>query len=201
MAADAFRSARLIYRAIEEDDAEDNELLHIIATDAEAYVNSNMKVFKPQNKKDTKQWKEHLLQNTRIAVIVCLPPAPPAASSSPVAKPTPIGVISLTGASLATAHNRNAYISIDISAAYQRRGYGSEAIEWVLQWGFQRGGLHRIAIESFSHSPGAGRLYEKLGFKPEGRKREAVWYNGGWSDQIELGMLEGEWKERRGSQS
>jgi RimJ/RimL family protein N-acetyltransferase len=37
-------------------------------------------------------------------------------------------------------------------------------------------------------------LYEKIGFKVEGREREAYWHEGRWWDGVELGMLEGEWR-------
>lgn len=57
-------------------------------------------------------------------------------------------------------------------------------------------GLHRMRIGCFSFNEGARRLYEQLGFVLEGRNREAVWKNGAWYDIIDMGMLEGEWRER-----
>lgn len=40
-------------------------------------------------------------------------------------------------------------------------------------------------------------LYErKLGFVFEGRKRELLWYNGGWHDLLSFSMLEREWKKQ-----
>ncbi|ROV92096.1 hypothetical protein VSDG_07530 [Cytospora chrysosperma] len=213
-AREMFTSKRLIYRAVEET-PEDLDFLHSITLDSEGFANSNTGRLVPQNKEFTKKWKSHL-ESCLIAAVVCLPsgssPTPAVAeetashtgaASSPEKtrpeepRPVPIGLISLTGSSPETAHHRNANISIDVLPAYQRKGYGSEAIGWVLGWGFQSHGLHRIGIESFSHNEGAGRLYEKLGFVPEQRKREAMWYNGGWSDQLGFAMLEGEWRERR----
>ena len=94
-----------------------------------------------------------------------------------------------------SAHHRNSYIGIDVLRPFQGKGYGSEAIEWVLGYGFQFAGLHRIGIEAFSYNPGALRLYERLGFVPEGRRREEMWFNGAWHDIITFGMLEHEWRE------
>lgn len=85
-----------------------------------------------------------------------------------------------------------------IFKAYQNKGYGSEAIQWVLWWAFQQGGLHRISIGCFSYNDGARRLYEKLRFVYEGRLRESVWFNGGWHDTIWWSLLEDEWRERVG---
>lgn len=199
-----FRSERLIYRAIEDND-EDLEFLHSISLDAEGFANSNTLALVPPNKEATKRWKQHL-GTCILAVIICLPAGDNKDETSATVQPakqaglTPIGQISLCGSSdMRTAHHRNAHIGIDILPAYQRRGYGGEAIEWAAEWGFQTHGLHRISIESFSHNEGAGRLYERLGFVPEQCKREAVWFRGGWSDLLGFAILEDEWRARQGT--
>jgi RimJ/RimL family protein N-acetyltransferase len=87
-------------------------------------------------------------------------------------------------------------MSITICREEQGKGYGTEAIKWALEWAFLAGGLHRVGIGCFSFNEGARRLYERLGFVVEGRAREIVWKNGCWHDVIEMGMLEGEWRER-----
>lgn len=207
-----FKSERLIYRAIEDND-EDLEFIHSISLDAEGFANGMDQALVPQNKDATKRWKQRL-ETCIIAVIVCLPPpsrpepaadadakdeapAPAQQLNKKAEGPTPIGLISLSGStSMRTAQHRNANVGIDILPPYQRKGYGSEAIRWVVGWGFQVYGLHRIGIESFSHNEGAGRLYERLGFVPEQRKREALWFRGGWSDLLGFAMLEDEWRER-----
>ncbi|KAG8164587.1 hypothetical protein KVR01_004862 [Diaporthe batatas] len=190
-----FRSERLIYRAIEDND-EDLNFLHSIALDAEGFANSNTLALAPPNKEATKKWKKYL-GTCILAVIICLPAGETkdetSARPTEQAGPTPIGQISLCGSSdMSTAQHRNAHIGIDILPPYQRRGYGGEAINWAVEWGFQAYGLHRISIESFSHNEGAGQLYERLGFVPEQRKREAVWFRGGWSDLLGFAILEDE---------
>lgn len=208
-----FKSKRLIYRAIEDND-EDLDFLHSISLDTEGFANSNTMALAPPSKEATKGWKQHL-HTCIIAVIICLPPSDPgpepasdakdetSATAEPSKKagttPTPVGQISLSGSTnMKTAQHRNANIGIDILPDYQRRGYGGEAINWVVEWGFQVYGLHRIGIESFSHNEGAGRLYERLGFMPEQRKREALWFRGSWSDLLGFAMLEDEWRVRQG---
>jgi len=44
------------------------------------------------------------------------------------------------------------------------------------------------------------RLYERLGFVRESRKREHFFYDGRYWDQIGLGMLEHEWREKYGGE-
>lgn len=206
---DAFKSERLFYRAVEDTD-EDLAFLHSILLDAEGFANSNTMSLVPQNKESTKKWKKHL-EGCLIAAVLCLPASghdqtattddAPAQPSKKTPGLTPIGLISLTGSNPRSVHHRNANVGIDILPEHQRRGYGSEAINWVLRWGFQTQGLHRIGIESFSHNEGAGRLYERLGFAPEQRKREALWFQGGWSDQLGFAMLEDEWRRREEGQT
>jgi len=119
---------------------------------------------------------------------------PPKPISKPI--PKPIGLICLSKSGLGQMHNRGTLISIDIIPSEQGKGYGTEAINWALDWSFRIAGLHRVAIGCFSFNEGARRLYERIGFVPEGRKREALWWDGGWHDMIDFSMLEGEWRER-----
>ncbi|KAH3996834.1 hypothetical protein HBI13_188030 [Parastagonospora nodorum] len=93
---------------------------------------------------------------------------------------TAIGQIHLT--SLEPRHN------------IKGKGYGSEAISWALDYAFRRAGLHRVKIRAFEYNAGAVRLYERLGFKFEGKERESCWHEGRFWDSVEFGMLEGEWR-------
>jgi RimJ/RimL family protein N-acetyltransferase len=54
-----------------------------------------------------------------------------------------------------------------------------------------------VGISYYGWNPGAGRLYEKLGFKEEGRERELFWMGGKRWDKIRMGMLESEWAARK----
>jgi RimJ/RimL family protein N-acetyltransferase len=191
-----FRSARLSYRAVE-DTPEDEALFHAIQSDVVAYANSDSSVLKPQTKKESSNHKNYVQSKTLLGVVICLEAPRSSPPTLPTAPPISIGSIYLTAPKSGEEHHRNAYISVDILAPYQRKGYGSEAIEWALDWGFRMAGLHRIGIEAFSYNVGAKQLYERLGFVYEGCKRGILWYNGGWHDFIMFGMLEGEWRERQ----
>ena len=110
----------------------------------------------------------------------------------------PIGYIALTGLPPHQAHHRRSMIGITIAEPYRGEGYGTEAIEWILEWGFQMAGLHRITIGCNGFNYGAKKLYERVGFVVEGRAREAMWWDGRWWDMWDLGMLVSEWREQRG---
>jgi RimJ/RimL family protein N-acetyltransferase len=178
-----FRSARLIYRAVE-DSQHDKDFMYNIQSDVVALASSDSDLLKPMTTKEANSHHAYVSNRTLLGVIICL--------STP--GQTPIGSLYLTASKPGGEHHRNSYISIDIIAGYQRKGYGSEAIEWALNWGFKMAGLHRIGIEAFSYNEGARQLYERLGFVYEGCKRELLWFNGGWHDYLSWSMLEQEWK-------
>jgi ribosomal protein S18 acetylase RimI-like enzyme len=115
-------------------------------------------------------------------------------------KSSPIGFINLHGMTKGTHHHRTLDIGILIASEHRGLGYGSEAVRWILNWGFQIAGLHRIGLQSADYNTGAMRLWERLGFRLGGRDREALWINGEWCDEVRYSSLEGEWRavvERR----
>nr|POF04273.1 putative n-acetyltransferase ynad [Quercus suber] len=184
-----FASARLLYRAVE---ATDTKLFEAIQTDASGYQNSNARAAVPQSRKDAAEYLRMVAEDTLLGVVICLPSANPIASADPI-DATPIGVIHLSAASPSLQHCRHSDLSIDILPAFQGKGYGSEAIAWVLRWAFLTRGLHRVQVRAFEYNEGARRLYEKLGFKPEGRWREFLWFRGRWWDDFQFAILDREW--------
>jgi len=91
--------------------------------------------------------------------------------------------------------HRNTNIGIVIAEPYRNKGYGREAIEWVTDYAFNHIGMHRVQIGAYGFNEKAWKLYERIGFKLEGRLRESIWRDGRWWDEIDLGMLEGEFRE------
>jgi RimJ/RimL family protein N-acetyltransferase len=73
------------------------------------------------------------------------------------------------------------------------KGYGTEALRLVLDYGFGTLNLHRIGLDVFDFNPRAIHVYEKLGFKREGVQRDALFYDGEFHDSIVMGILEDEW--------
>ena len=56
---------------------------------------------------------------------------------------------------------------------YWRKGYGSEALERVLDFAFNELKLRRVNAEIFAGNPSSGKLLEKFGAKKEGIQRRA----------------------------
>ncbi|KAK4548617.1 hypothetical protein LTR36_009527 [Oleoguttula mirabilis] len=198
-----WRSARLVYTAIE---AEDDDFLLSIPADAESYFNASPFPVVPQAKSDVAGNREYYRDKCLLAVKICLlapqssQDSATAATDAATSKPIPIGTIALSASDPKQVHHRNSGLGICILRQHQGQGYGSEAIRWALQWGFRYGNLHRIELGVFGWNPGALRLYERLGFVRESCKREHLWYDGKYWDLVELGMLECEWREKYGDE-
>jgi RimJ/RimL family protein N-acetyltransferase len=70
------------------------------------------------------------------------------------------------------------------------RGYGTEAIRLILDYGFKTFGLHRIELLVVDFNKRAQAVYRKLGFVEEGMLREARLVDGCWRDVYLMAILE-----------
>ncbi|BCG87094.1 aminoglycoside N(6')-acetyltransferase [Mesorhizobium sp. 113-3-9] len=90
--------------------------------------------------------------------------------------------------------NKAASFRIAIWAATGRdKGYGTEAAALLLHHGFEALGLNRIELEVYAFNPRARRVYEKLGFRLEGTRREALIWDGEAVDAHIMGLLKREY--------
>ncbi len=99
----------------------------------------------------------------------------------------PIGVISLMNISEA---NDSAELSVIVGQPEDRHhGYGAEAIDALLRYGFEELRLNRVGLSVFEFNEGAISTYEKLGFREEGRLRKAIKRDGAFHDAILMSVL------------
>jgi len=77
------------------------------------------------------------------------------------------------------------------------QGHGGEATELMLEHAFERLGLHRVGLSVFEFNERAIRSYRRVGFVVEGRAREAILRDGRWWDEIQMSILESEWRARQ----
>ena len=72
---------------------------------------------------------------------------------------------------------------------FWNKGYATESLNRILEFGFGELGLHRIeagcAVENF----GSMRVLEKVGMTREGRKRKVLPLKNGWSDNFHYAIL------------
>jgi RimJ/RimL family protein N-acetyltransferase len=77
---------------------------------------------------------------------------------------------------------------------YWGKGYGTEAMRLILNFGFGHLNLRRVTLNVFEYNQRAIRSYEKCGFKVEGRLREWMVRGGERFDLIFMGILREDWE-------
>lgn len=95
--------------------------------------------------------------------------------------------------------NRNCYVGADVVPKLQKKGYAGEMYGYMLALLFDQWGLHRVGLATMENNREALALYRKLGFKEEGREREAIFRHGGFYDLIIMGLFASGWRERQKS--
>jgi RimJ/RimL family protein N-acetyltransferase len=73
--------------------------------------------------------------------------------------------------------------------AWWNRGYGTEATEALVYYGFDRLNLNKVWLGVIAENAGAVRAYEKSGFRVEGRLREELYRNSRYYDSIRMSVL------------
>lgn len=74
------------------------------------------------------------------------------------------------------------------TAGERDRGIGTEATRLAVDYAFEHG-VHRIELEVYDFNPRARHVYEKVGFRHEGTKRDALRFDGGWVDAHLMAIL------------
>lgn len=93
--------------------------------------------------------------------------------------------------------NKSVRIGIDIAKEHRGQGYGTEAFKAFIDYLFKQQGIHRIWFLVAEENKIAQKLYKKLGFKEEGRQREALFRDGKYHDYVMMSILEKEWKKTK----
>ncbi|CEJ90313.1 hypothetical protein VHEMI06104 [[Torrubiella] hemipterigena] len=197
--AASFHSTRLQYIRPDENDAKFQAVHREIENDLNSRSLASNKLLRPTAPSAIEEGFKSFT-DALLGVAICLQPSEEAADWNPEHGPTIIGTMGLGwgGVSPDTAHNRNASMGISLIKKYQNKGYGREAINWMIDWGFSYGGLHTISLTAAEFNPAGLHLYKSIGFVQEGRRREVCYLNRKFYDEIDFGMTEGEWETLRG---
>ncbi len=78
-----------------------------------------------------------------------------------------------------------------------RKGYGSEAMELLLDYAFGYLNFHRVAIGVVGSNQRALKFYEKAGFKREGIQRDGYFYDHSYQDFVMMSILDNEFRAER----
>ena len=72
---------------------------------------------------------------------------------------------------------------------YYRRGYGTEAVNLLLDHGFKRLNLNKITTGMVSLNKGSIKLFEKCGFESEGILKEDFYFENNYYDVYRCGIF------------
>lgn len=85
---------------------------------------------------------------------------------------------------------RRAMLGIGIGdKAYWGQGYGREAVQLLVDYGFRHHNLNKVWLEVWGRNQRAIRAYLASGFVEEGRLRQHVWSDGAYDDLVMMGIL------------
>ena len=106
-----------------------------------------------------------------------------------------IGIVNL---GLDNKISRSASLGIWIYEEKNRsKGYGSDAMNLILDFGFNYINLNRIELSVYPHNTRAIKLYEKMGFIQVAKLRQSRYMNGKYIDEIIMELLRDDWLQRK----
>jgi len=170
---------KVYLRALEEEDIERTQRWH---NDPELYQ-TLVDGFRFVSRTAEREWiaKRTSYSSSEVSLAICLAPGG-----------EHIGNIYLR---LVNLTSRNAVLGILIGEKdHRRQGYGHQALCQTLRHAFVDLGLERVYLEVLADNEQAIRLYERVGFKTEGRLRNHVFKEGKFRDVLVMGILRAEFK-------
>jgi len=96
--------------------------------------------------------------------------------------------------------SRDAFVGIGIGEReFWGQGYGTDAMNLTLRYAFTELNLRRVTLNVFEFNDRAIRFYERIGFRLEGRQRQAIIREGRRWDILYMGILREEWSKTYGN--
>jgi len=108
---------------------------------------------------------------------------------------TPIGICELREFDTKV---RSCELAITIGEKqYWGQRYGGEAVELLLQIAFQGFNMHKVWLTCAAYNERGLRAYTRIGFREEGRLRDARFIDGCYHDTVVMSILEEEWRHKQ----
>lgn len=102
--------------------------------------------------------------------------------------------IGLLGLKLWPKKNSRAEVWYKLHPNHWRKGYATEALNALLDYGFNHLQLQRIQAGCAVDNIGSIKVLEKVGMLREGRCRQVLPLKSGWSDNYEYAILESDYE-------
>lgn len=94
----------------------------------------------------------------------------------------------------ATAVDGSTELGIMLAPEFWGKGHGTETSRLLTTYAFEERRMHRVVAKAIDENVGSCRVWEKLGFRQEGRLKEAIYHQGRYMDVLLFAVLEDEWE-------
>ncbi|MFA6524637.1 MAG: GNAT family protein [Patescibacteria group bacterium] len=99
----------------------------------------------------------------------------------------PIGFM---GLSKISKKSKNAELFIAIGdSEYRGKGIGKKAMQWIIDYGFNKLKLHKIYLNVYENNIPAVKLYKSLGFVVEGKIKDDVYFRKEYHNTLYMGLF------------
>lgn len=82
----------------------------------------------------------------------------------------------------------NFSFGVRVAAPFRGRGYALDATRLLLRYGFLERRYHKCNSACVAGNEASIRLHHALGFRDEGRRRESLYFNGRYHDELLFGL-------------
>lgn len=106
-------------------------------------------------------------------------------------------IIGTCGFGAWATHDARAEIAYALARPDWGRGYTTEAVRTVIDFGFRSMKLNRVYAHCVVENTGSWRVMEKAGMQREGVLRQHVWNKGTFCDVLLYGLLRQDWSQGR----
>lgn len=182
---------------------ERSDIPHFVNWLNDPEVVAGLDLYLPMSNAEEENWFDEMLKSPQaqhpMVIEMCVPGKRPdsAVSSPPDIMPVVNEWVAIGNCGFNQIDWRCRHAEIGIFIGEKRfwnQGYGREAVETLVRFGFETLNLHRIWLRVYASNKSAIRCYENAGFKHEGRMREAFYKDGIYIDILIMSILENERK-------
>jgi RimJ/RimL family protein N-acetyltransferase len=90
--------------------------------------------------------------------------------------------------------SRNCAVGLDLVAKHRGKGLSAKVYAWLLDYLFHQLNMHMVYLEVLESNERAIHVYERLGFRVDGRLRQRIFRNGTYEDSILMSLLRSEFE-------
>lgn len=80
-------------------------------------------------------------------------------------------------------------LGVSVAAGHRGQGIGTARLKSAVEWARANPVVRRVELHVFARNAAARRLYERIGFEVEGRRRRAAFRDGEYLDDYVMALL------------